>query len=72
MSRFSTGAHLASWAGRIPLDHQSGKRVGRARHKKGNRYLAAVTGETAVAAGKIATREGARYRQLARRRGKAK
>jgi len=34
--------------------------------------LAAVTGETAVAAGKTATREGARYRKLARSRGKAK
>ena len=36
------------------------------------RALAAVTGETAVAAGKTATREGARYRKLARSRGKAK
>ncbi len=58
--------------GKTPLDHQSGKRAGRARHKKGNKYLAAVTGETAVAAGKTATREGARYRKLARSRGKAK
>jgi len=72
MSRFPTGAHLASWAGRTPLDAQSGKHAGRARHKKGNKYLGAVTGETAVAAGKTATREGARYRKLARSRGKGK
>jgi hypothetical protein len=69
---FRTGGHLSSWAGKTPLDHQSGKRAGRARHKKGNKYLAAVTGETAVAAGKTATREGARYRKLARSRGKGK
>jgi transposase len=38
----------------------------------GIRYLAGVLGETAVAAGRTQTREGARYRRLARRRGKAK
>jgi len=72
MSRFPTPGHLASWAGRTPLEHSSGKRKGKAKSKKGNRYLAAVTGETATAAGKTQTREGARYRRLARRRGSAK
>ena len=55
-----------------PLDNSSGKRNGSAAHKKGNRYIAAITGETATAAGKTQTREGARYRRIARRRGKTK
>ena len=73
MTRFRTPAHLVSWAGRSPVDQQSaGKNTRRAKVKKGNRYLAGVLGETAVAAGRTQTREGARYRRLARRRGKAK
>jgi transposase len=72
MTRFPTPGHLASWAGRTPVDRQSGSRKGKAKAKKGNRYLGAVTGQTAVAAGKTQTREGARHRRLVRRRGKAK
>jgi transposase len=72
MTRFRTGGHLASWAGRTPLDNPSGTRNGRSKSKKGNRYLGGLLGETAVAAGKTQTREGARYRRLSRRRGKAK
>ena len=72
MTRFRTGPHLASWGGRAPQDHQSGKRAGRSKAKKGNKYLGAILGETAVAAGRTQTREGVRHRRLARRRGTAK
>jgi transposase len=72
MTRFPTPAHLVSWAGRAPLDHQSGARKGRATTKKGNKYLAALTGEAAASAGRTQTREGARHRRLARRIGKLK
>jgi len=72
MSRFPTPAHLVSWAGRAPLDHQSGQRSGRGKRKKGNRYIGASAGETSVAAGRTDTREGARYRRLSRRIGKTK
>ena len=72
MSRFRTGPHLVSRGGRAPMDHQSGTRKGRAKAKKGSKYLGAILGETAVAAGRTQTREGARHRRLARTRGTAK
>ena len=58
--------------GRAPQDHQYGQRKGRAKAKKGNRYLGAILGETAVAAGRTQTREGVRHRRPTRRRGTAK
>ena len=72
MTRFRTGGHLASWCGRTPLDKQSGNRKGQRKHKRGSKYAGAVLGETAVAAGKTQTREGARHRKITRSRGKAK
>jgi transposase len=72
MTRFTSGAHLASRAGRTPLDRQSGARQGKARRKRGNRYLGAVPGETATAAGRTQAREGTRHRRIARGRGAAR
>jgi transposase len=71
MSRFTTAAHLCSWARFAPgVNESAGKSKGRGGTGHGNRYLARVLGEAAVAAGKINTFLGERYRRLARRRGK--
>jgi transposase len=73
MSVFATPAHLVSWAKFCPQVKQSaGKVKGRNSRGRGNRYLAGVLGEAAVSAGRTQTRIGARYRRLAKRRGKAK
>jgi transposase len=73
MTRFRTRRTWCRGPGRSPVDqHSAGKNTRRAKVKKGNRYLAGVLGETAVPAGRTQTREGALYRRLARRRGKAK
>ncbi|GAA3618238.1 hypothetical protein GCM10022419_124730 [Nonomuraea rosea] len=73
MSRFRTAAHLVSWSGFCPLMKQSaGKLIGRNARTKGNRYIGAVLGESSTAAGHTKTRLGARYRCLAKRRGKPK
>ncbi len=73
MSRFPTAGHLTSWARFAPIVSESaGKRKGRNATGHGNRYLARVLGEAAVAAGKTDTFLGERYRRIARRRGKKK
>ena len=71
MGRFPTPGHLASWARFAPGVKQSaGKTKGKSSTGHGNRYLARVLGEAAVAAGRTDTFLGERYRRFARRRGK--
>jgi transposase len=71
MTRFPTPAHLASWARFAPgVSESAGRAKGKAGTGHGNRYLARVLGDVAVAAGKTDTFLGERYRRIARRRGK--
>jgi transposase len=71
MSRFPTPAHLASWAHFAPgVSESAGRKKGNAGTGHGNRYLARVLGEAAVAAGRTDTFLGERYRRIAHRRGK--
>lgn len=73
MTRFPTPGHLASWARFAPgVKSSAGKNKGNGSSGHGNRYLARVLGEAAVSAGRTETFLGARYRRLARRRGKKK
>jgi transposase len=73
MTRFPTPAHLASWAKFAPgVNSSAGRTKGSGSTGHGNPYLARVLGEAAVNAGRTNTFLGARYRRLARRRGKKK
>ncbi len=73
MSRFPTPAHLASWARFAPgINSSVGRTKSNGSTGHGNRYLARVLGEAAVVAGRTDTFLGARYRRIARRRGKKK
>src|SRR5215207_517798 len=70
MGRFPTAGHLASWAKFTPgVKESAGKTKGKSSTGHGNRYLARVLGEAAVAAGRTDTFLGERYRRIARRRG---
>lgn len=70
MTRFPTAGHLTSWARFAPgVNESAGRRKGSGATGHGNRYLASVLGEIAVAIGRTDTFLGERYRRIARRRG---
>ena len=73
MTRFPTPAHLSSWARFAPgVKESAGRKKGTGSTGHGDRYLARVLGEAAVAASRTNTFLGERYRRIARRRGKKK
>jgi transposase len=72
MTCFPTAANLVSWAKRCPSINQSGARSKPASTGHGNKHLAAQLGTSARAAAKTRSFLGAKYRRVAKRRGKLK
>ena len=73
MSRFPSRAHVSSWAGLAPGQHESAGKRKSTRIRDGNRYLRATLVQAAWAAVKQAdTFLQAFYRRLVARRGKKK
>jgi transposase len=72
MGRFPSAAHLVSWAKFCPQVHESaGKRKPKGRGK-GNPWLARTLGNIVATAARTDSFLGARYRRIAKRRGKQK
>jgi len=72
MTRFPSDAHLVSWAKFCPQTHQSAGKSKPKDRGKGNPWLAGTLGRIVFVASRTETFLGARYRRLARRRGKQK
>lgn len=70
MSRFPSAAHLASWAGMRPGNHESAGKRKTGRTRKGNPWLKTLLVECGSGAGRARrTYLGAQYTRLLRRRG---
>jgi transposase len=66
---FTTGAHLASWAGLCPGNHESAGKRKHGKPRKGSQHLNPLLVEAAWAAVRTDTRLAARYRRLVLRFG---
>ena len=69
LESFPDAAHLASWVGICPGQHESGGKRMSGRARKGNRYAKTMLVQAAQAAGKTKTYLGAQYRRLSKGRG---
>ncbi len=71
MTRFPSAAHLCSWAGLCPGNHQSAGKRGSGRTTKGNKTLKSILTQCAKAARNVkGSYFSAQYQRIAARRGK--
>ncbi|MFN2538562.1 MAG: IS110 family transposase [Mycobacteriales bacterium] len=70
MSRFPTAAHLASWAGMCPGNHESAGKRKSGKARKGNAALRTALTEAAWTTARTRTYPGSQYRRFCRRFGK--
>jgi hypothetical protein len=68
MARFPSAAHLASWAGLCPGNHESAGKHRSGRTRKGSTELRAIRCESAWSAGRTSTYVGAQFPPLFTRR----
>jgi transposase len=69
MTRFTSPAHLAAWAGLAPVARQSGPRARKPSKGHGDAYLKGYCTQAALGASRTDTFLGERFRRLARRIG---
>jgi transposase len=72
MGRFPSAAHLVSWAKFCPQVHESAGRKKPKGRGRGNPWLAGTLGNIVATAARTDSFLGARYRRIAKRRGKQK